>query len=96
MLIYAKWIGIGLLVLLAVTFTVKNSQEVTLSYFFMGPISMPLYALIFVSLCAGIIIGIVFSLFTRRHKENSKDMQQYRRQLASDEPKHRTSAGNKL
>ena len=68
MIQYFKWIGIGLLVLVAVAFSVRNGQSVTLSYFFLGSMELPLYAVVFIFLCVGIILGMLLSFLARKHK----------------------------
>lgn len=53
-----KNIFIALLFLVAITFALKNNEEVTISYYFQeGPLEIPLYLLVFISVIFGILIG---------------------------------------
>ncbi|MGD9125613.1 MAG: LapA family protein, partial [Desulfarculaceae bacterium] len=70
MLIYAKWVGLGLLVLIAVTFSVKNAQNVTISYFFVDPMSLPLYGLIFIIFFIGMCFGLLLPVIIHKNKKN--------------------------
>jgi uncharacterized integral membrane protein len=65
---YVKGIfGIALL-LLFITFGVENSGHVTLNYYSgFFPVRAPLYALMYLCIAGGIIVGMVIG-FSRRHK----------------------------
>ena len=63
---YFKAIILILVLLFLVTFGVKNSQTVQLSYYFgAGDIGMPLYALVYLSGVIGILVGMIIGLKTR-------------------------------
>lgn len=68
MQIYAKWVAIALIILIAVTFVQKNSQPATMSYYLIGEFVMPLYALVALCLLLGIAVGLVLSIVAKRIK----------------------------
>ena len=61
-----QFLFVALLFLLAITFSLKNNENVLLYYYFeVGPFSIPLYLLVFVSVIFGILIGGVEGLFQK-------------------------------
>ncbi len=55
---FLKSIGIALLFLLAITFSLKNNEMVALKYYFqLESLDLPLYLLVFFSVIFGIFIG---------------------------------------
>jgi uncharacterized integral membrane protein len=55
---FIKNIVIALLFLIAITFSLKNNETVAIKYYFqLGPIEIPLFLLVFISLIIGIFIG---------------------------------------
>ena len=92
---YVKWILIIIILLFFVTFGVKNSQSVSVSYY-MGieGIELPLYGLVFISILLGIFAGIVIGITDRLSlkkevreltKENRALQEEIARVKASDE-----------
>lgn len=79
-----KNIFTALLFLLAITFSLKNNENVSLYYYFqIGPVDMPLYLLVFMSVFFGILIGGVDSL-VQRTKSNLA-IRRMRKELESKE-----------
>jgi uncharacterized integral membrane protein len=63
---YFKAIILILVLLFLITFGVKNSQTVLLSYYFgVVDIGIPLYALVYLSVVIGILVGMIVGLQTR-------------------------------
>jgi uncharacterized integral membrane protein len=63
---YFKAIILILVLMFLITFGVKNSQTVLLSYYFgVVDIGTPLYALVYFSVVIGIFVGMVIGLQTR-------------------------------
>lgn len=55
---FVKNIFIALLFLVAITFSLKNNETVSIKYYFpVEPLELPLYLLVFVSVILGILIG---------------------------------------
>jgi uncharacterized integral membrane protein len=70
--IYAKWAGIALIILIAVTFALKNSQPTTMSYYLIGEFVLPLYALVALCVLLGIAMGVVLAMVAKRNKKASQ------------------------
>jgi len=65
---YIKGIILILILLLFITFGVKNSQPVRLSYYLnMMTGELPLYGLVYISILIGIIIGMLIGFRRRIH-----------------------------
>ena len=63
---YIKAIIIILILMFFITFGVKNSQPLQLSYYFdFFNFSMPLYGLIYISILIGILMGMAVGLSSR-------------------------------
>jgi len=84
-----KNIFTALIFLLAITFSLKNNGNVSLYYYFqVGPVEMPLYLLVFLSVFFGMLIGGVEGL-VQRTKSNlairrlRKELENKERELTS-------------
>jgi uncharacterized integral membrane protein len=63
---YLKWIMIIIILLFFITFGVKNSQSVSLNYYFdIEGIELPLYGLVFISILLGIAAGMMIGITDR-------------------------------
>ena len=63
---YVRWILIIFILLFFITFGIKNSQSVSLSYYFnIEGIELPLYGLAFISILLGIFAGIIIGITDR-------------------------------
>jgi lipopolysaccharide assembly protein A len=63
---YVKWIMIIVILLFFITFGVKNSQSVSLNYYFdIERIELPLYGLVFISILVGIVAGMIIGITDR-------------------------------
>ena len=63
---YVKAIILILVLMFLITFGLKNSQTVLLSYYFgVVDIGTPLYALVYLSVVIGILVGMMVGLQTR-------------------------------
>lgn len=89
---FIKNIGIALLFLVAITFSLQNNETVLLKYYYLeNPIEIPLYLLVFVSVIFGILIGGVEGLFEKIR--NGSTIRRLRKDLAARE-KELTSLRN--
>ncbi len=70
--IYAKWAGIALIILIAVTFALKNSQPTTMSYYLIGEFVLPLYALVALCVLLGIAMGLFLAIVAKRNKKANR------------------------
>jgi uncharacterized membrane protein YciS (DUF1049 family) len=88
---YVKWIIIIVVLLFFITFGVKNSQIVTLNYYFdIQGIELPLYGLVFISIllgiAAGMIIGVTDRLVLKRKvKDQAREIRDLRETLSKHE-----------
>ena len=74
----------ALIFLLAITFSLKNNGNVSLYYYFqMGPLELPLYLLVFMSVFFGMLIGGVDGLVQRT--KNSLAIRRLRKELEHKE-----------
>lgn len=79
-----KNIFTALIFLLAITFSLKNNENVSLYYYFqIGPVDLPLYLLVFISVFFGMLIGGVDSLVQRT--KSSLAIRRLRKELESKE-----------
>lgn len=79
-----KNIFTALIFLLAITFSLKNNENVSLYYYFqIGPVDLPLYLLVFISVFLGMLIGGVDSLVQRT--KSSLAIRRLRKELESKE-----------
>ncbi len=79
-----KNIFTALIFLLAITFSLKNNENVSLYYYFqIGPVDLPLYLLVFMSVFFGMLIGGVDSLVQRT--KSSLAIRRLRKELESKE-----------
>ena len=63
---YVKSIILIIVLAFLVTFGIKNSQAVQLSYYFQTQVwSIPLYVIIYVSVVIGVLLGMVIGLSWR-------------------------------
>jgi uncharacterized integral membrane protein len=63
---YAKAIVLMIILAFLVTFGIKNSQAVQLSYYFQAQAwSIPLYALVYASVLIGVLLGMALGLGKR-------------------------------
>ena len=62
---YVKWIILIIILAFFITFGVENSQIVNLSYYGIAPVTMPLYALCYVSILFGVLVGMGIGLRNR-------------------------------
>lgn len=63
---YLKVIILVIILLFLITFGVKNSHPIQLSYYFNIPtIDIPLYALVYLSVVIGIFIGMIIGISRR-------------------------------
>jgi uncharacterized integral membrane protein len=63
---YAKAIFLMIILAFLVTFGIKNSQAVQLSYYFQAQAwSLPLYAVVYASVVIGVLMGMVLGLSKR-------------------------------
>ena len=63
---YLKWVMIIIILLFFITFGVKNSQSVSLNYYFdIEGIILPLYGLVFISILLGIAAGMMIGITDR-------------------------------
>jgi putative membrane protein len=74
---YVKTIVLMIVLLLFVTFGVKNSQPIQLTYYFNWlDLTLPLYAIIYSLLIAGLILGMLIGLGSRlRFRKKIKDLE---------------------
>ena len=79
-----KNIFTALIFLMAITFSLKNNENVSLYYYFqIGPVDLPLYILVFMSVFFGMFIGGVDGLVQRT--KNSLVIRRLRKELESKE-----------
>jgi uncharacterized integral membrane protein len=79
-----KNIFTALIFLLAITFSLKNNENVSLYYYFqIGPVDLPLYLLVFISVFFGMLIGGVDSLVQRT--KSSLAIRRLRKELENKE-----------
>ncbi|MFC1863200.1 lipopolysaccharide assembly protein LapA domain-containing protein [Thermodesulfobacteriota bacterium] len=72
MWIYFRAVIIAIILLFFITFGIKNSQTVQLTYYFnIVNISMPLYGIVYIAIFIGIIIGMGVGV-NRRFKLRKK------------------------
>ena len=79
-----KNIFTALIFLLAITFSLKNNENVSLYYYFqIGPVDLPLYLLVFISVFFGMLMGGVDSLVQRT--KSSLAIRRLRKELENKE-----------
>jgi len=83
---YVKWILIIIILLFFITFGIKNSQSVYLSYYFdIENMELPLYGLAFISILLGIFVGIIIGITDRLAlKRKVRDLTQDNRGLQEE------------
>ena len=86
---FLKSIGTALLFLLAITFSLKNNEIVSIKYYFgLESLDLPLYLLVFFSVIFGILIGGVEGVIERIKSGNTirklkKEMKKMEEELTS-------------
>ncbi len=74
--VYIKWIILIIILAFFITFGVENSQIVNLSYYGIGPLNPPLYALCYVSILLGVLVGMGIGFRNRlRLKRQIRDLE---------------------
>ena len=80
---YVKWIILIIILAFFITFGVENSQIVNLTYYGMAPVTVPLYALCYVSILFGVLVGMGIGLRNRlrlrrqvRYLEKGEDIEE--------------------
>jgi uncharacterized integral membrane protein len=64
--IYIKWIIMIIILLFFITFGIKNSQMVSLHYYFsIEGVELPLYGLVFIAILLGIVVGMLIGIVDR-------------------------------
>jgi len=64
--IYIKWIIMIVILLFFITFGIKNSQLVSLHYYFsVEGVELPLYGLVFIAILLGIVAGMLIGISNR-------------------------------
>jgi uncharacterized integral membrane protein len=100
---YIKWIIMIIILLFFITFGIKNSQLVSLHYYFsVEGVELPLYGLVFIAILLGIAAGMVIGIAdrwglgkkvkdlkreNRDLSEKLKDAEEERLQRESEAPK---------
>ena len=63
---YLKGIILIIVLIILVTFGVKNSQSVQLHYYFnMVSVGIPVYVIVYLSIVIGIIVGMIVGIYSR-------------------------------
>jgi uncharacterized integral membrane protein len=63
---YIKWIVMIIILLFFITFGIKNSQPISLNYYFgIEGIELPLYGLVFIAILLGIAAGMLIGIAGR-------------------------------
>jgi uncharacterized integral membrane protein len=62
---YVKGIILIIFLLFFVTFAVKNSQSITLNYFKIQLIELPVYGMVYISIAIGIFLGLIIGFRNR-------------------------------
>ena len=75
---YVKTTGLIIVLLLFVTFGVKNSQPIQLTYYFnLMDLTLPLYVIIYSLLLIGLLLGVLIGLRSRlKYRKKIKAFQQ--------------------
>ncbi|MBN2031865.1 MAG: DUF1049 domain-containing protein [Deltaproteobacteria bacterium] len=96
--LYVKWIVIIIILLFFITFGVKNSQSVSLNYYFdIVGVELPLYGLVFISILLGIAAGIIIGITDRLAiKKRLRDMIKENRALQDEITRSKTSEDSRL
>ena len=83
---YLKWVMIIIILLFFITFGVKNSQSVSLNYYFdIEGIILPLYGLVFISILLGIAAGMMIGITDRLAlKKKVRDLGKEKRSLQDE------------
>lgn len=64
--IYIKWIIMIIILLFFITFGIKNSQLISLHYYFsIEGLELPLYGLVFIAILLGIAAGMLIGIADR-------------------------------
>ncbi len=99
---FLKKIMVAFLFLIAITFSLKNNEMVTLRYYFQElPLEVPLYLLVFCSVILGILLGGVEGVMekirtTRTIRRLKKELDAKERELTSLRNLPITETENKL
>lgn len=89
---FIKNIFIAIIFLIAITFSLKNNETVSIKYYFQeSPLELPLYLLVFVSVIIGILIGGIEGLIEKMKTGGA--IRKLKRELAAKE-KELTSLRN--
>ncbi len=64
--VYIKWIIMIIILLFFITFGIKNSEPVSLHYYFsVQGVELPLYGLVFIAILLGIAAGMLIGIANR-------------------------------
>ena len=88
---YVKGIILIIVLIILVTFGVKNSQPVKLHYYFnMVSVDIPVYGIVYLSIVLGIIVGMIVGIYSRFElrrtvKRLQKDNRELRERVVKEE-----------
>ena len=80
---YAKWIILIFVLLLFITFGIKNNQQVQLNYYFdFRTAELPLYGVVYTAMLLGIFLGMLIGIRNRLHlRRTVRDLEKEKKGL---------------